>query len=429
MKQGIYSFGFLITVLVLLFTANGKAQSRVDTIQVKQGLERNYLTRTLSYIERIKRKSADSIKVYLYSGDELKIMANSKRSVSLIVSDSTNKTILASSLASEPTAFNFRAKDKGVYTFTFSNASPFFASKIDVQISQTHTHTRCTIECEEFETQERVSALPEKIITTVSNKQPKEFSIALAAFDTLTLFIPGTAKIPRLDITNRNNQRLFTLESKRGPLTLNLPVLDSGLVKLKLSKTGILGRIPTEHTLFLGKISPRKVNSLCCDAIRLVEVKPITQVKDTLMRVQLDSVITLSAMRDITNKPSYAISQPYFFKDSTLIRRYLVIDRTNNDTLITNALSGLKERLLSSYNENLSPTLLGMLSQKNSLTEISFETSSQKLEIPKQLAIIDITDLTESDNPQIAHINKIQAMVFRLIIVDFTKRYTLVFPD
>lgn len=428
MIHHICSFGFFI-VLLCCFTANGNAQSRIDTLHVKQGLERSYLTRTMSYIERIKRKSADSIKVYLYSGDELKITASSKRSVSLIVSDSTNKTILASSIAAEPSSFSFKARNKGIHTFTFSNASPFFASKIDVQISQTHVHTKCTIECDEFEIQERVSALPEKIITTVSNKQPKEFSIALAAFDTLTLFIPGTAKIPRLDIINRNNQRLFTLESKRGPFTLNLPVLDSGLVKLQLSKTGILGRIPTEHTLFLGKISPRQVNSSCCDAIKLVEVKPIAQVTDTLMRVKLDSVITLSAMRDITQKSNYPISQPYLSKDSTLIRRYLVIDRTNNDTLITNSLIGLKERLLSSYNENLSPTLLGMLSQKNSLTEISFETATQKLEIPKQLAIIDITDLTEFDKPQLAHINKIQAMVFRLIIVDFTKRYTLVFPD
>jgi len=428
MRLFISSLG--LTVCIILSSINlCYSQTKIDTVTYRQGVERAQISRTLSYVERIKRKGIDSINVYLYTGDELRITAKSKRPVSMILADSTNKTILASSIASEPSRFTFKAKNRGLYTFTFSNASMFFASKIDVQLNQTHTHSRCTIECVEFATQERVSALPEKIETTVSYKQPKEFSIALARLDTLTLFIPGGAKIPRLDITNRKNQRLYTLESKRGPLTLNLAVFDSGLVKIRLSKTGILGRIPTDHTLFLGKITPRQTNTACCNAFRLVEKRPVAQVVDTLMQVRLDTVISLTAMRDITNKPFYPIDIAAFKADSSLVKRFLLIDRTNNDTLITNSLIGLKERLLSSYNEKLSSTILGRLAEKNSLTKISFETALQKLEIPNQLAILDITDLTDINNPFVSHTNKIQSMVFRLIIVDFNYRYTLVYPD
>lgn len=421
---------FGLTVFLLLgLSLPCFSQVKIDTVQYRQGVERNYLTRTLSYHQRIKRKQIDSIKVFFFSGDELRITAKSKRSVSLILSDSTNKTILASSIGSDPSTFAIKVKNDGYYTFYFSNASLFFASRIEVQLNQTHINEQCTLICEEFELQDRVSALPEKIVTTVSSKQPKDFYLALAPLDTLTLFIPGGAKIPRIDITNKENQRLFTLESQRGPFTLNLPVLDSGLVTLSLSKSGILGRIPTEHTLFLGKITPRQANDNCCNALRLIEIAPVAQVIDTLMQVRLDTLVSMVAMRDITDRPTYALELNAFGRDSSLVKRFILIDRTNNDSLITNSLYTLKERLNPYYNDKLFPTTLSRLTDKSSNAQIVFETTSQKLEIPKQLAIIDGTKLTDLDRPLVTHSNKIQSMPFRLLIVDFNFGYNLVYPD
>jgi hypothetical protein len=428
MKSTIFSLGlFFIFIFALSFQSS--AQIRIDTVKYKRGLERSYVSRTLSYQQWLKRKEVDSMKVYLFVGDDLQITASSKRAVSMMIVDSTNKTIFANTITAEPTRFSYKVKNKGFYTFYFSNASILLSSKIDVKINQLHTSSRCTLSCSEFDMQQRIAALPEKITTTVSNKQPKEFTIAAAPLDTITLFIPGSAKIPRLDIVNRENQRLYTLESQRGPLSLNMLVLDSGLVKIKLSKTGILGRIPTKHTLYLGKITPKQISPQCCDAIRLVETRPVPQVSDTLMQVQLDTTISLAAMRNITDKPTYPINISTIQTDSTVIKRFLLVDRTNNDSLITNSLIELKKRLNSFYDERLNPSVLEKASVKMSLTKISFESAKRKVEIPTQLAILDITDLTPLDKPIITHSNKIQSMDFRLIIVDFINRYTLVYPD
>jgi hypothetical protein len=252
----------------------------------------------------------DSTLIWLEEGDRLVLQATAKRDLSLNVVGPDKSTLFSSKLGSTRLNTDLQAEKMGFYTVYVSNPSPFLASSLDLLMRRVHIQSICSDFCAEHTHQRRSEPLPKRIETTVSAKQAQQFSLRLQPRDTMSLFMPGKGKIPRIEVWAPNKQRLFTLESGRAPLSLRIPVLDSGLHEIRLSKSGLLGRFPTTHELFVGRIQPAIANDSCCTSMRLVPKKEIQLIVDTLVVATKDSLIQLSALRNIRQAPVFQLDLP-----------------------------------------------------------------------------------------------------------------------
>jgi hypothetical protein len=197
-------------------------------------------------------------------------------------------------------------------------------SKVDLRITRIHQEEVCTQFCAEYVHQRRSEPLPKRIQTTVSSKIPQSFTKSLKIKDTLSIFFPGNRKIPRIEVWAPKGQRMFTLESGRAPLELKLAVTDTGAHTIMLSKSGLLGRFPTTHELYIGQIRPAIANDSCCTRYEYVPRKPFYQRVDTLMVVKKDSTIELGARRNIKKRSDFVLKIPAYPQDS-LISRVMMI--------------------------------------------------------------------------------------------------------
>lgn len=297
---------FLLALLFSLYPITSFGQDLIpyDTVYYRLGEESIRFIRDIEVKDVLERKSKDTLIIYMKKGDQFLLQGESNRSLSVSFTDPNDNVLFASSFSGVLNSQEVFAMQEGAYQLVYTNAGLILNRKFNFSIQHIQEHKLCSDSCVEFSEQRRERPLPKKILTTVSSKSPQKFSARYNVYDTLTLYVPETSKLPHIEVLSSKDETLFQLGSQKGPINLKVPILDTGIVKVHLSKDGLLGRFPTDHELFLGRITPALNSDSCCVYTQLYPKEKIHVVQDTIAITRLDTLVQLAATRNIRSKSS-----------------------------------------------------------------------------------------------------------------------------
>lgn len=428
-RSSILYFGLLLFSCIT-FSIQLKAQpTPVDSVFYRSGEESIRFLREISVRDWLKRKSTDTLLFSMQKGDQLLIQGETNRSLSMSMTDPNGNAIFANTFSGRLNPVELFARVEGSFAFVINNAGLLFDRKYAFQITHIQEHRICTITCAEHTGQSRERLLPQKITTTVSSKSPQTFSNRYQPFDTLTLFIPEKTKLPHIEVRNAQNETIFQMGSQKGPVNLNIPILDTGIVSVHLSKDGIFGRLPTTHELFLGKIRPQLNADSCCVSLRLYPKEKIKVIQDTVASVLSDSLIHLAATRDITrkNKLTFEIDEVDRSMRSPYLRVAVFIDpkkEAESDAIISSLLE-LKsknqvEDFFRAFQESrIEKSLKNSIYVDDGISEHLLNTDFQWL----------IWDSQSPKSLTFRQNNRIMASETRCVVIDYEFKYAEVYQQ